>query len=68
MKVMFEFSLPEENEEYKLHCQAGDLHSAVWDYAEWLRGICKHGDPSQIDASACRQKLYELLTEHNVDL
>jgi hypothetical protein len=40
----------------------------VWDYAEWLRGICKHGDPSQIDASACRQKLYELLTEHNVDL
>jgi hypothetical protein len=68
MKAMFEFSLPEENEEYKLHCQASDLHCAVWDYAEWLRGVCKHGDPKQFDADACRQKLYELLTERNVDL
>jgi hypothetical protein len=65
---MFEFNLPEENEEYKLHCQANDLHSAIWEYAEWLRGICKHGDPSKFDASACRQKLYELFTERNLDL
>lgn len=68
MKAMFEFSLPEENEEYKLHCQAGDFHSAIWEYAQWLRGICKHGNPDEFNAQKCREKLHELLVEHNVDL
>lgn len=64
---MFEFQLPEENEEYKLHCQASELHCAVWDYAQWLRDICKHGNPDEVNAEKCRSKLYELLTERNLD-
>lgn len=62
MKAIFEFFLPEERPEYEMHANAGKLYSAVWDYAEWLRGICKHGDPSKVDAEQCRTKLYECLT------
>ena len=65
---MFEFSLPEENEEYKIHCHASELHSAIWDYAQWLRDICKHGHADEVNAERCRAKLYELLTERNLDI
>lgn len=65
---MFEFSLPEENDLYKVHCQSSELHCAIWDYAEWLRDICKHGNPDEFNAEKCRKKLHELLTERNVDI
>ena len=68
MKATFEFDLPSENEEYKLHCQTTDLHCAIWDYAEWLRGICKHGNPDEYNAQKCREKLYDLLNERNVSI
>ncbi len=68
MKVKFEFSLPEEREEYEIQLNAGKLYSAVWDYAEWLRGICKHGNPDEYNAQKCREKLYELLNERNVSI
>lgn len=68
MKVMFEFNLPEDNDLHKLHYHASDLHSAIWEYAQWLRGICKHGDPTAVNAEECRKKLYECLTEYDIDL
>lgn len=68
MRATFEFDLPDDNEDYKLHYQASDLHCAIWDYAEWLRGICKHGDPDSVNAEKCREKLYELLNERNVTI
>lgn len=68
MKATFEFSLPEENAEYEMFANAGKLYSAVWDYAEWLRGICKHGNPDEYNAQKCREKLYDLLNERNVSI
>lgn len=68
MKVTFEFNLPDDDENLKLHNQAGDLYGAVCDYAGWLRGICKHGDPSQHNAESCREKLFEILNEWNVTI
>jgi len=68
MKVKFEFFLPEEREEYEIQLNAGKLYSAVWDYAEWLRGICKHGNPGDFNAEACREKLYEFLKDNDYNL
>ena len=68
MKAQLEFLLPEENETWEIHMKAADMHSAVWDYAMWLRGICKHGDPEKYNAEACREKLYEFLNENGVSL
>jgi hypothetical protein len=68
MKAKLEFDLPEENETWDIHVKAGSMHSAIWDYAMWLRGICKHDDPDKYNAEACREKLYECLGENGVSL
>jgi hypothetical protein len=65
MKAKLIFKLPEESEEYELHMSAGKLHSACWDFAQWLRGVCKHDDPKKYDAEACRAKFYEFLQEND---
>lgn len=68
MRASFEFDLPDERGMYRMHSQAFELHDAIWEYAQWLRGICKHGDPTTVDASKCKDKLHELLNERNVDI
>lgn len=68
MKVIYEFNLPEDQEEYNLHHQASKLHSAIWEYANWLRAICKHGDPDAYNADKCREQLYKFMNEFNVEL
>ena len=40
----FSFKLPEEQEEFQIHCQAGAMHSALWEIVHGnLRSMCKHG-------------------------
>lgn len=68
MKAILEFTLPEETESFELHSKAGALHAAIWDYAQWLRGICKHGNPDDYNAEACRDKLYEFINERELNL
>jgi hypothetical protein len=68
MRASFEFDLPDENEEYKMHVKAGDFHCAVWSFAEWIRGVCKHGNPDEYNAQKVRDKFYEFLSEYDVDL
>lgn len=68
MRASFEFDLPDENEEYKMHVKASDVHCAVWDFAEWIKNICKHGNPNDFNAEKCREKFFDCLREHDVDL
>lgn len=68
MQAYLQFDLPVDNDEYKMHCQTSELHCAVWDYAQWLRGICKHGEPKHVDANQCRDKLFEFLNDRNITL
>jgi len=68
LKAIFEFTLPEEKQDYELHANAPRLYSAVWDYAEWLRGVCKHEDPDNFNAFVCRDKLYEILKDKGYEL
>jgi hypothetical protein len=68
MKAILEFLLPEEREDFELHSNAGALHAAIWDYAQWLRGICKHGNPDDYNAEDCRTKLYEFINERELNL
>lgn len=70
MKVICKFDLDDEDDAFKYNCslRAPYMFQALVDYSQWLRGICKHGDPSQHDANACRDKFWEILGENNVDL
>jgi hypothetical protein len=55
-RATLSFKLPEEQEEYKIQMQAGDMHSALWELIHGrLRSMCKHG----ID-----QPLLDKLTEN----
>jgi hypothetical protein len=68
MKTTLEFNLPDEQAEWVIHAKASAFHAAVLDYALWLRDVCKHGDPDQYNAEACREKLYDFLNENEVRL
>lgn len=41
-KVTFSFSLPEEREEYEIAAAAGKMHSALWEFSQWLRTNTKY--------------------------
>ena len=68
MKAKLVFKLPEEREEYEMQVNSGKLYSAVWDYAAWLRGVCKHDDPNKYNAETCREKFYQFLQENDYSL
>jgi hypothetical protein len=68
MKAILEFSLPEENEEYELHVQASAFLAAMDDYAQWLRSVCKYGNPDDHNAESCREKFYEFIRERDLTL
>jgi hypothetical protein len=44
VKATFEFSLPEEIEEYETYRRAPDYERALRELREWLRGRRKHHD------------------------
>lgn len=68
MKITVEYDLPDEEEHYKRAEQGFRLHSAIHDYDQYLRNICKHGDPKTMDAESCREKLWECLREYELGL
>ena len=68
MRAYLRFDLPDDNEDYKMHCQTSELHCAIYDFDMWLREYTKYGDPKKVDADSCREKLWELLRERNIEL
>jgi hypothetical protein len=46
-KATLEFTLPEEDREFKLAISSGEMSSCIWEVDQYCRGILKHGDPSQ---------------------
>ena len=68
MQAQFIYNLPEEREEFELHMQASSFNCAIHEYNQWLRDICKHGDPSTVDAQIARDKLWECLKEYGVTI
>jgi hypothetical protein len=68
MKAILEFSLPEEQDEFQTAVDAGKWKAVMWDLDNWLRQYTKYGDPKDVDAQNCRDKIYELLNERNLEL
>lgn len=71
MKAILEFNLPEDSYECKMAHNASAMHSVLWDLDQWLRSQVKHADlnKEQWDCyKDCRDKLYELLNENNIEL
>ena len=71
MKAILEFNLPEDNVEYVLVNNAGNMHSVLWDMDQWLRSNTKHAPDamSQDTYNAylkCRVQLQELMNDENI--
>jgi len=51
--------------------KAEDFKRALWDYDQWLRGLIKHGDLTEVQAEIyqeCRDKLWEFMKEGDINL
>lgn len=45
MKATFTFNLPEEQGEYNVFLQANNMHSAIFEFSNFLRARWKHHEP-----------------------
>jgi hypothetical protein len=62
MKATLEFQLPEEREEFSAACQGSEARSLLWHIDQHLRGIVKHGNPTDPErrlAEAVRDMIRE---------
>jgi len=73
MKAILEFNLPEDQTEYQMANDASKMCSVLWEMKQWLRTQVKYA-PDEISQETydafveCRDKLYELLMDNNLDL
>ena len=73
MKVRLEFTLPEEDTEFRLCVDANALHLAMWDFGEWLRAQLKYTPEGMSDVEIAtlarvRAHWFDVLAEHGVTL
>jgi hypothetical protein len=73
MKVTLKFKLPQQQEEFEQTLNAAKFNYILWELDQWLRGNVKYPNENftedKIQAyQECRDKLYQLLNENNIDL
>lgn len=67
-KVIIEFNLPEENEDYKIVTSSASMHSVIWDLSQRLRNILEY----QIEGfdietvQALNDELWDMIEENNI--
>ncbi len=71
-KGILEFSLPEEQNEFKMATDAGRYASMLHEYDQYLRSLTKYAPESQTEAvtdalQAAREKLWELANNESVE-
>lgn len=70
-KAIFEFNLPEEENEYRVISQAQDAQRMLWDFSQQLRSWYKyHHDFKDADdaLNKIRDEFYRLLNEYGVNI
>lgn len=71
MKAILEFNLPEDQEDFKLSTNALNFWHVLWELDQELRANTKYAPDDMSDDDydayqAIREKLYELMRDHNV--
>ena len=64
------FPIPTCRDEFLLAFHAGDFYGVLREFDQWLRGAIKYGhDDDGLDVlQGARNRLHELLEDHNVNL
>ena len=71
MKAVFEFNLPEDQNEYEVMSQASKTQTFLWDFIQKLRSWHKYGHQFKDADDAVdkiREEFYQLLNEHEVNI
>jgi len=71
MKATLEFNLPEDQEDFKLACQAVDLKQALIEIAMELRSLHKYGElpVNQWELiGEVRDIYHRILTDYNIEI
>lgn len=71
MKALLEFTLPEDEDAYRMAIQAPEAFCVIREMSEWLRGKVKYEEmPEEVRAAVdeARGQLFALLQDHGVTL
>jgi hypothetical protein len=71
MEAILKFQLPEDQQEFDMAVKASDIHAALWDFKQKLRGHIKYEEhPAEVHEMLykVREELNQSLTDYSVDL
>lgn len=62
-KVILEFNLPEEQDEYEITRSAGKMYSSLWDIQNYMRELRKYDEREEIPKDEIIEKIYSLMCD-----
>ena len=68
MKATLTFDLPEEQEMFETTIKAQDMWIVLTELSNKLRSMYKHEDIETIGTYECRELLFELCNEKNIEI
>jgi predicted nucleotidyltransferase len=71
MKATLEFNLPEDQADFDLAIQGGNMYCALWDISQELRTLYKYEELDEKEwamVERIRDKFYEILDENQIKL
>ena len=71
MKATLEFNLPDDQNEFDMAVQSGNMYAALWDISQDLRKLWKYEELSEEEwkmVERIRDKFYETLSDHQISL
>jgi predicted nucleotidyltransferase len=71
MKATLEFNLPEDQADFDLAIQGGNMYCALWDISQELRTLYKYEELDEKEwamVERIRNKFYDILNDHQISL
>ena len=71
MKATLEFNLPDDQNEFDLAVQSGNMYAALWDISQELRTLWKYEELSEEEwkmVDKIRNKFFEILDVSQIKL
>lgn len=66
-KIIYEFDFYEDKDIRRDFERATDALAAINDIRQWVRALRKYDEREQISISELAEKVYEILTEYNLN-
>jgi hypothetical protein len=68
MKHIIEFNLPEDQHDLNIVNKASNMHVALSEMSEYLKGLWKHSGKLEESIDVIRNRFHEILSDNEVNL